>query len=129
VGKEIRDFSINKQFNPNEIKRFERILDGSIVEADESSIHGSGYVLHTLEAAIWCFMTTDNYRVAVLKAVNLGDDTDTTACVTGALAGLYYGREAIPVEWLNILARKNDIMKLSEDFTDSLKKQILHGKS
>jgi ADP-ribosyl-[dinitrogen reductase] hydrolase len=129
VGKEISDFSINRQFNPNEIKRFERILDGSIVEADESSIHGSGYVLHTLEAAIWCFMTTDNYREAVLKAVNLGDDTDTTACVTGALAGLYYGREAIPAEWLNILARKNDIMKLSEDFTDSLKKQILHGKS
>lgn len=128
VGKAIRDFSINKQFNPGEIKRFERILDGSIVEADESSIHGSGYVLHTLEAAIWCFMTTDNYREAVLKAVNLGDDTDTTACVTGALAGLYYGREAIPAEWLNILARKNDIMKLSEDFTDSLKKQILHGK-
>jgi ADP-ribosylglycohydrolase len=122
VGKAIRDFSINKQFNPSEIKRFERILDGSIVDADESSIHGSGYVLHTLEAAIWCFMTTDNYKEAVLKAVNLGDDTDTTACVTGALAGLYYGPQAIPADWLNVLARKNDIMKLAENFTESLKK-------
>jgi ADP-ribosyl-[dinitrogen reductase] hydrolase len=123
VGKVTRNFSINKQFNPNEIKRFERILDGSIVDADESSIHGSGYVLHTLEAAIWCFVTTDNYREAVVKAVNLGDDTDTTACVTGALAGLYYGSQAIPAEWLDVLARKNDIEKLAEDFTESFNKR------
>jgi ADP-ribosyl-[dinitrogen reductase] hydrolase len=128
VGKDIREFSINKQFNPVEINRFQRILDGSIAEANEDSIHGSGYVLHTLEAAIWCFMKTDNYSEAVLKAVNLGDDTDTTACVTGALAGLYYGDQAIPAAWISILARKSDILKLSEDFAEALKKQPLQGK-
>jgi ADP-ribosyl-[dinitrogen reductase] hydrolase len=96
IGNHIRDFSNNNQFNPDEIKRFERILDAGIIQADESSIHGSGYVLHTLEAAIWCFMTTDQYSDAVLKAVNLGDDTDTTACVTGALAGLYMAPSQSP---------------------------------
>ena len=62
----------------------------------EKDIRSSGFVIDTLEAAFWCFLTTDNYKDAVLKAVNLGDDTDTTGAVTGALAGLAYGLESIP---------------------------------
>ena len=53
-------------------------------------------MLHTLKASIWCLLTTDNYKDAVLKAVNLGEDTDTTAAVTGGLAGLLYGLDNIP---------------------------------
>lgn len=79
----------------------------------EDEIHSSGYVMHTLEASIWCFLKTDNYKDAVLKAVNLGSDTDTTGCVTGGLAGLYYGMGVIPAEWLAVLARKNDIIALA----------------
>lgn len=93
------------------------------------SIQSSGYVLHTLEAALWCFLTTETYSEAVLTAVNLGGDTDTTGCVTGALAGLYYGENSIPMMWLISLAREKDIIKLSEDFTDSLKKRILQAKT
>ncbi|MDR1986092.1 MAG: ADP-ribosylglycohydrolase family protein [Treponema sp.] len=70
----------------------------------ESSIKSGGFVIDTLDAAFWCFLTTDSYRDAVLKAVNLGDDTDTTAAITGALAGLVYGLEGIPTEWLETLA-------------------------
>ncbi len=84
-----------------------------IYEYEESEISSSGYVLHTLEASVWCLLTTDTYAEAVLKAVNLGSDTDTTGAVTGGLAGLYYRHEAIPEDWINLLARKKDIENLA----------------
>lgn len=73
-----------------------------------------GYVVHTLEAAIWCLLTTDSYEECVLKAVNLGDDTDTTAAVAGGLAGALYGYDAIPEEWRNSLLRRDYIEELCE---------------
>lgn len=85
-----------------------------IYEYEESQIYSSGYVLHTLEASIWCFLTTDNYKDAVLKGVNLGEDTDTTGAVVGGLAGMYYGTEAIPQEWFEVLVRRGDIEELAE---------------
>lgn len=69
----------------------------------------SGYVWDTYNAAIWCLEHTESYRECVLAAVNLGDDTDTTACVAGGLAGILYGREAIPSEWLATLRGKDVI--------------------
>ncbi len=60
-----------------------------------------------------CFLNTDNYGDAVLKAVNLGDDTDTVAAVAGGLAGIYYGFESIPTDWINQLAKKNNILDLA----------------
>ena len=78
-------------------------------EVTTNDIKSSGYVVDTLEAAIWCLLTTKNYRDCVLKAVNLGDDTDTVAAVAGSLAGALYGYDAIPQEWLNVLKRKNYI--------------------
>lgn len=80
-----------------------RILAGTFADTPPEKISGSGYVLHTLEAAYWCVLTSSSYREAVLKAVNLGEDTDTTACVTGGLAGYIYGVEGIPPQWLNML--------------------------
>lgn len=96
-----------------EFSIFDRLLKGDIHKLHEDEIESSGYVLHTLEASIWCLLTTDNYKDAVLKAVNLGDDTDTTASLTGCFAGLLYGIDGIPEEWLNKLARKNDIEDLA----------------
>src|SRR4029077_960194 len=69
--------------NQNELKLFDRLLNDNIWELPEDEINSSGYVLHTIEASIWCVLTTDNYRDAVLRAVNLGQDTDTTGAVTG----------------------------------------------
>ena len=79
-------------------------------------VQSSGYVIHTLEASIWCLLTTDNYKQAVLKAVNLGHDTDTTGAVTGELAGLLYGIDGIPTNWVMQLARWKDI----DDFAKRL---------
>lgn len=77
-----------------------------------------GYVLHTLQASLWCLLTTASYEACVLKAVNLGEDTDTTADVAGSLAGLWYGYEAIPSDWLDALAKKDRICTLCEQFAD-----------
>ena len=69
----------------------------------EEKIKSNGYVVDTLEAALWCLLNTDNYKDCVLKAVNLGDDTDTVAAIAGGLAGMFYGVDAIPNEWLEQL--------------------------
>ncbi|WP_454802085.1 ADP-ribosylglycohydrolase family protein [Mucilaginibacter phyllosphaerae] len=97
----------------DETSLFDRLLIGRIDIIPKNQIHSSGYVLHTLEASIWCLLNTDNYKDAVLKAVNLGSDTDTTGAVTGGLAGLLYGYESIPEHWLNQLARKDDVEDLA----------------
>ncbi len=70
------------------------------------NICGSGYVVDTLEAAVWCLITTDTFKDCLLKAVNLGDDTDTVAAIAGGLAGLFYGYENIPEEWLAVIQRR-----------------------
>ena len=70
---------------------------------DEDDIKSGGYVLDTMQASLWCLLKTSSYKEAVLKAVNLGSDTDTTAAVTGGLAGIIYGKENIPAVWLKVL--------------------------
>ncbi len=77
-----------------------RLLRGDLVSLQEAEIDSGGYVVSSLEASIWCILTTDSFPEAVLKAVNLGDDTDTTGAITGGLAALLYGEEAIPGEWI-----------------------------
>lgn len=93
--------------------KFVRILENDISTLPEEEIRSSGFVVDTLEAAFWCFMTTDNYKDAVLKAVNLGDDTDTTGAVTGALAGLAYGLDSIPQEWREQLAAYDEVRRIA----------------
>lgn len=72
-------------------------------------MRGSGYVVSSLRAALWCFLHTESYREAILRAVNLGDDADTTAAVCGAISGAYYGVEGIPRDWLAKLAKREYI--------------------
>lgn len=92
------------------LKVWDRIRDVDALAAlPEEEINSGGYVVETLEASLWCLLNTENYRDSALKAVNLGGDTDTTAAVTGGLAGLAYGMAGIPNEWLEKLAGKNTI--------------------
>ncbi|MEO0899856.1 MAG: ADP-ribosylglycohydrolase family protein [Bacteroidota bacterium] len=100
--------------SPEEITHFDSILSGRIDQVAESDIRGSGYVLHSLQASLWCWLKTDNYEDAVLMAVNLGEDTDTTGAITGAIAGVTYGLNSIPKKWVDQLARKRDIIKLAD---------------
>lgn len=117
----VNEFAVNGDFNPNEVAFFDRVLKQDIGTFAESEIQSSGYVVHTLEAACWCVATTSNYEDAVLKAVNLGGDTDTTACVTGGIAGLLYGYENVPQVWIGQIARKDDIHNLSERLNERIK--------
>jgi ADP-ribosyl-[dinitrogen reductase] hydrolase len=93
--------------------KYAQLLDGNLPALPEDDINSSGYVVHTLEAALWCLLTHDTYAATVLAAVNLGEDTDTTAAVAGGLAGLIYGEAGIPAEWLADLARRDDIVDLA----------------
>jgi len=95
------------------LQKFDRILKDDIRALPESAIRSGGFVIDTLEAALWCFLNTDNYRDAVLRAVNLGDDTDTTGAVTGALAGLAYGLDGIPKEWRDQLAAYEEVRRIA----------------
>lgn len=113
---EVTSYFEAKEINQKEINLFGRLLKEDIANVEEDDIVSSGYVLDSLEAAIWCIMTTNSYKEATLKAVNLGRDTDTIGAITGGLAALLYGLESIPTEWLNVLARKEDIITLGEKF-------------
>ncbi|HEY9779780.1 MAG TPA: ADP-ribosylglycohydrolase family protein [Leptolyngbyaceae cyanobacterium] len=97
----------------SERPHFERVLGGKIANLPEDLIRSSGYVIDTLEASLWCLLNSSSYAEAVLKAVNLGSDTDTTAAVTGGLAGIYYQVNNIPAEWINRIARKQDVIELA----------------
>lgn len=117
---EITNYLISLSISLNEIGLFDRLLKQNIYELKEENVSSSAYVLHTLEASIWCLMTTESYKDAVLKAVNLGDDTDTTGAVTGGLAGLLYGFDNIPQKWIKQIARYDDIENLADRLGDNI---------
>jgi ADP-ribosylglycohydrolase len=105
-----------------ELNRFHRLLENPVGAYEilplhqyhEAEIASSGYVIHTLEASLWCLLNTNSYAEAVLTAVNMGKDTDTTGCVTGGMASLYYGIAQIPSAWVDAIARKPDIFDLAD---------------
>ncbi|WP_343685776.1 ADP-ribosylglycohydrolase family protein [Chryseobacterium gleum] len=129
MQKTVREFlDHNPICSQNEMNKFHRILELKVGEYDlaplytmqEEEISSGGYVLHSLEASLWCFLNSESYAEAVLKAVNLGEDTDTTGAITGGIAGIYYGYENIPEEWIAELVRKDDIEKLCEKLHQKL---------
>ena len=77
------------------------------IQTPESDIMSSGYVVHTLEAALWAFLSTSTFQEGALKVVNLGDDADTVGAVYGGLSGAWYGIDAIPSEWIEGLQAKS----------------------
>jgi len=93
---------------------YSRILDRPLTELTRDDVRGSGYVVHCLEAALYCLVTTSDYSSCALAAVNLGEDADTTAAVAGGLAGLAYGVGAIPHTWRTSIARADEISNLAE---------------
>ncbi|GMQ59691.1 ADP-ribosylglycohydrolase family protein [Vallitalea sediminicola] len=107
-----------------EICNFKRILGGDIALLSEEDINSTGYVVDTLEASLWAFMTTNNYREAILKGINLGGDTDTIGAIIGGVAGIFYGIRSIPDVWLQCLARNRDIYEMIEKFIIQLNEDI-----
>jgi ADP-ribosylglycohydrolase len=85
------------------------IANGSFKQKEPPEIIGSGFVVRSLEAALWAFYRSDSFREGALRAVNLGDDADTTGAIYGQLAGAYYGVNAIPQEWIDRVALREYI--------------------
>lgn len=106
------------EFNDAKMK-YDRIFHMNFKDIPEDMIRSSGYVVDTLEAALWCFLNTDNYKDCVLKAVNLGSDTDTVACVAGSIAGLYYG--TLPEDWIKVIRNRKLIDKIMAKFSENVK--------
>ena len=106
----------------DELSHYDRTRNLDVfINTSRDDIKSSGYVVSTFEAAIWCLITTSSYEEAVLKAVNLGDDTDTVAAVTGGLAGLYYGIENIPKVWIETIVKRDYIEELCGKFEEAMK--------
>lgn len=122
----VSDFLIEAEIYSAETKHFNRLLKGNLFDLKEEAIQSGGYVIDTLEASIWCLLTSDNYEAAVLKAVNLGGDTDTTGAVTGGLAGLLFGFESIPKDWFYTIAKINEINQLIHSYQKQ--ENVLLGK-
>ena len=91
---------------------YKRLLEQDISKINREHIKSTGYVVDSLEAAIWCLLTTNSYKECVLQAVNLGGDTDTIAAIAGSLAGALYGFNSISEEWLNTLKKREYIDKI-----------------
>lgn len=113
-------FNFYNESGQYEIAQYNRLypLD-EFIKLPEDQISSSGYVVHTLEAALWCLLNTNTFEQCVLKAVNLGDDTDTVGAVAGGLAGIYYGADHIPKEWITAVARHEYIKELCDRMQDS----------
>ena len=101
-------------FSDYSISKYKRVLQDT---ADD--ISSSGYVVSTLEAVMWLFLNSNEYNITILKAVNLGEDTDTIAAITGGLLGIYYGANSIKESWKQQLKKYDYIMQLCDDFDRS----------
>lgn len=96
----------------HELEKFNRIFANDFSQG----IVSSGYVIYTLESVVYCLETTDNFKDAVLKAVNLGGDTDTIGGLCGGLAGIYYGFDSIPIDWLDEIDKLDKVLSLCEKY-------------
>jgi len=123
--KEAVELGIEKSFNyysrkegfKEELKYYERIKDKDFYKLPEEEIESTGYVVHSMEASIWSLLNTESYKDCVLKAVNLGEDTDTTAAIAGGLAGLHYGYESIPEEWLKKIQKREFVEGICKKYS------------
>jgi len=112
-------FLESMQIPHEDLAAFDRLFKADIFSLEESLINSKGYVIDTLEATIWCLLNSPDYPTAVLKAVNLGGDTDTTAAVTGGLAALCFGMDPVLLSWLNELLKISEIEELANKMKDT----------
>jgi len=102
------------KFSLKERKHFEKLIQNDIRSTKIDDLKSGGYVIEVLESSIWFFLNKESYRDTILSIINIGHDTDTSAAIAGGLAGIYYGAEGIPGKWIELLARKEDILELAD---------------
>lgn len=107
-------------FSESALNKYSRILKDDISKFALNEISSSGYVVSTLEAVMWLFINANDFNTTILKAANLGDDTDTVAAITGGLLGIYYGIDNIKESWRQILKRYDYIVDLCNNFYEKI---------
>ena len=107
-------------FSEEAQKAYERLLKEDIAKLKINDIKSSGYVVDTLEACIWVLLKSENYKEALIGAINLGGATDTIGAITGAASGIIYGYDFIPEEWKDTLAKKDYLMDIFEEFSENI---------
>ena len=115
-----KDYSMFDDYTKS---KYNRVLKDDISKLSIDEIKSTGYVVDTLEATFWSLLTTDNYNDSIIKAINLGNDTDTIGACTGALSGMYYGIDSIKESWKNDLLRCDYIIELCNEFDNVLNKK------
>ena len=104
--------------------KIEDVAGGSFKRREPPEIRGTGYVVDALEAALWAFHKSQDFREGALMAANLGDDADTTAAIYGQIAGAYYGVEAIPTEWRQRLTMAGEITAMADKLYDHARRVL-----
>lgn len=122
--RQFRAFYESETWWSAEFEFLQLLLAGDLGSRPETEISSGGYVIHTLTASVWCLLTTSSFQECVLKAVNLGGDTDTTGCVSGSLAGIVYGISSVPPKWIAALARQSEIEPLFQRFAGQCEKSV-----
>ena len=105
-------------------ERIAAVAEGSFKHREPPDIRGSGYVVESLEAALWAFHRSRDFREGALLAVNLGDDADTTGAIYGQIAGAHYGVEAIPAKWRQLLTMNNEITSMADSLYDHARRSM-----
>ena len=106
-------------FSEDTISKFDRILKNDISKYKLKEIETDDDVIHSLEASIWVFLNSNNYKESIIGSINLGEDTASLGALTGALSGIVYGYESIPEEWLDKILKKDYIMDIFEEFCEN----------
>lgn len=112
----------NYDYEQESIDLYSRIIKDDIRDLSLDEINSSGYIVDTLEASLWCLLKNNNYEDTIVEAINLGQDTDTIAGISGSMAGIIYGYDSIPERWVNKLQHKDEIFKIFHKFEQKLKK-------
>ena len=107
-------------YDMHSLKLYTRILDEQIEVQRLDQIKSTGYIVDTLESAMWIFMNAQHYKEAITASTNIGGDTDTIGAIVGSMAGIYYGFESIPSNWLEKLQRKDYLIELVDRFEKSI---------
>jgi ADP-ribosylglycohydrolase len=121
MKKDVKKLWTEISFAEAEKTHFQRIINENIYQIERKDIKSGGYVIETLEAVLWCFLRKDNFINAVLSAVNLGQDTDTVAAITGGISGIYYGLTEVPTHWITSLPRIDEIITLGNKLNKKYK--------
>ena len=107
------DFSM---FSNATLQYYSRILVGNIYELDIDEIKSSSFVVDTLESVLWCFLKSDNFKDCLIATTNIGGDTSTIGALAGSIAGIYYGTNNIPKDWIDNVRKKEYLTEISEDY-------------